>query len=151
MFIVIEERSAGAVVFYLVNLSPITPEYLLLHYEAGHWDFPKGQIELGEEELDTVRREVREETGIEEIEILPNFRQEIQYFYKKLGELVRKRVVFYIGRSRTKEVRLSYEHKGYAWLNYANAMRRLTFRTARSVLESAHQYILQVYKLKDTP
>ncbi|MCL7402352.1 MAG: NUDIX domain-containing protein [Thaumarchaeota archaeon] len=141
----LEQRSAGAVVFYL---SESVIEYLLLHYEAGHWDFPKGAIEEGENELDTVRREVWEETGINNIEIVKDFRKEIEYFYRKLGELVRKRVVFYLARSNTKEVRLSYEHRGYIWLDYPKAMRKLTFRTARNVLEAAHTYLAQLYNIK---
>lgn len=142
----IEERSAGAVVFYIADMSSISPEYLLLHYEAGHWDFPKGAIEQGESELDTVKREVWEETGISHIEIIQDFRKEIQYFYRKEGELVRKTVIFYLARSNTKEVRLSYEHKGYLWLDFPRAMRKLTFRTARNVLEAAHTHLMQYYK-----
>ncbi|MCX8192967.1 MAG: NUDIX domain-containing protein [Nitrososphaeria archaeon] len=144
----IEERSAGAVVFYISENLKI--EYLLLHYEAGHWDFPKGAIEVGENEVDTARREVWEETGIDNIEIIPNFRREIKYFYKKLGELVKKEVVFYLARSNTKEVRLSYEHKGYIWLEYPEAMRKLTFNTARNVLEAAHMYLTQLYKIRES-
>jgi len=141
----LEERSAGAVVFYL---SEGLIEYLLLHYEAGHWDFPKGAIEEGETELDTVRREVWEETGLDKIEIIKDFRKEIEYYYRKLGELVRKRVVFYLARSNVKDVRLSYEHKDYIWLDYPRAMRKLTLRTARNVLEAAHAYLTQLYKEK---
>ncbi|MEN2974675.1 MAG: NUDIX domain-containing protein [Candidatus Caldarchaeales archaeon] len=143
----IRERSAGAVVYHLSNLNTRI-EYLLLHYDAGHWDFPKGAIESGEHEIDTVRREVWEETGIDNVEIIPNFRKEITYFYKKLGELVRKEVIFYLARSATKEVRLSYEHKGYIWLEYPEAMRKLTFKTARNVLEAAHIYLTQLYKIR---
>ena len=141
----LRERSAGAVVFYL---GESLVEYLLLHYEAGHWDFPKGAIEPGEAEIDTVRREVREETGIGEIEIVPGFRKEIHYFYRKLGQLVRKSVVFYLARSPTKEVTLSYEHIGYLWLDYSRALRKLTFRTARETLKSAHEHLLRMYSLK---
>lgn len=144
----IEERSAGAVVFYLADAFCTTPEYLLLHYEAGHWDFPKGAIEQGENELDTVRREVWEETGISNVEIIRDFRKEIQYFYRKVGELVRKTVVFYLARSNTKEVKLSYEHIGYVWLEYSGAMRKLTFRTAKNVLEAAHTHLMQYYRTR---
>lgn len=139
----LQEISAGAVVFYLGDEA----EYLLLHYEAGHWDFPKGAIEPGESELDTVRREVWEETGIKDFEIIPGFRKKIQYFYRKSRQLVRKTVIFYLARSFTKDVTLSYEHVGYIWLGYEEALRRLTFKTARDTLREAHEFLFRKAQL----
>jgi len=36
-----------------------------LHRDEGAWSIPKGEVELGEEELDVARREFHEETGHE--------------------------------------------------------------------------------------
>ena len=141
------ERSAGAVLFY----RDLVIEYLLLRYGAGHWDFPKGEIEPGEGELETVRREVWEETGIRDIEIIPGFRKKIHYYYRKSGQLVRKTVVFYLARAPTKEVTLSYEHTGYVWLDYENALRRLTFKTAKETLREAHEFLIHTYNLRHSP
>jgi 8-oxo-dGTP pyrophosphatase MutT (NUDIX family) len=132
------EVSAGAIVYLSEGESP---EYLLLHYEAGHWDFPKGNIEEGEEELETVRREIREETGIEDLIFVEGFRRSIRYFYKRRGGVVLKEVIFYLARSHTKEVRLSYEHKGYVWLNFKEALDRLTFKNSRNLLEAAQEHL----------
>lgn len=137
----LREISAGAVLFYMDE----NIEYLLLHYEAGHWDFPKGAIEAGESELETVKREVWEETGIKEIEILPGFRKTIQYFYRKSKQLVRKTVIFYLARTFTREVTLSYEHVGYMWLDYENAMKKLTYKTAKDTLKEAHEFLIKNY------
>jgi bis(5'-nucleosidyl)-tetraphosphatase len=57
----VDERSAGAVVFYE---EPTGLQYLLLKYGAGHWDFPKGHIEKNENEMAAVLSEVKEDTGI---------------------------------------------------------------------------------------
>ena len=46
--------------------------YLLLQ-NAGRWDFAKGGMEKGESELETVVREVREETGLQTIRIVAGF------------------------------------------------------------------------------
>jgi bis(5'-nucleosidyl)-tetraphosphatase len=143
----LREVSAGATVFYLGSQI----EYLLLHYAAGHWDFPKGAIEPGESELDTVRREVWEETGIREIEIIPGFRKVIQYWYRKSGQLVQKTVIFYLARSFTKNVTLSYEHIGYVWLPYEGSLKRLTFKTAKETLREAHEYLLRNIHLLRQP
>ena len=48
------------------------PEFLLVHpggpwfvnKDAGFWTIPKGEVDEGEELIDTARREFREETGI---------------------------------------------------------------------------------------
>ena len=53
------ERSAGAIIFREEKRKIY---YLLLHYESGHWDFPKGHVEKEEKEKETVKREIREET-----------------------------------------------------------------------------------------
>lgn len=137
----LQEISAGAILFYMDK----NVEYLLLHYEAGHWDFPKGAIEIGESEIDTVKREVWEETGINDIEIIAGFRKTIHYFYRKSKQLVRKTVIFYLARTSTREVTLSYEHVGYMWLDYENAMKKLTFKTARDTLKDAHEFLIKNY------
>ena len=41
---------------------------MLLLRAYNYWDFPKGVVEPGEDPLATARREVREETGIDDLE-----------------------------------------------------------------------------------
>ncbi|GIU71641.1 MAG: diadenosine 5'5'''-P1,P4-tetraphosphate pyrophosphohydrolase [Candidatus Nitrosocaldaceae archaeon] len=132
-----EERSAGAVLFREDDIRL----YLLLHYQARHWDFPKGNIEEGEEELDTVRREVKEETGIDDIIIIDGFKRVSEYYYKRAGKLVHKQVVFYLAKTNQKEVRLSYEHIGYEWLPYKEAYDRLTFKNSKRILADAEEFL----------
>ena len=68
----IREKSAGAIIF---RKEENRAYYLLLHYPAGHWDFPKGNIENGEKEIDTAKREIYEETGIQDVEFIFGFRE----------------------------------------------------------------------------
>ena len=115
--------------------------YLLLHYEAGHWDFVKGNVEPNESERETVTRELREETGIVEAQFIDGFRERIEYFYKRQGATIHKEVVFFIVEALSEKVELSYEHVGYDWLDYANAIQRLTFSNAKSALQKAHEFL----------
>lgn len=136
----VDERSAGAVVFYLEGTEP---EYLLLHYTASHWDFPKGNIELGENERQAAIREIREETGITDVEFLEGFRMKIDYRYRHGRRLVEKEVVLFLARTRTRQVTLSHEHIGFAWRKFDDAMDQLTYRNAKNLLSAAKDYLRQ--------
>lgn len=134
--------SCGAVVYRKEDDAPV---YLLLQYTARHWDFPKGHMEAGETETGTTRREVLEETGIDDLLFIPEFRRTIRYAYRHRGGQVRKMVVYRVARTQVPRdaVRLSHEHIGFDWHPYEDALRRLTYKNARSVLEKAHQFILK--------
>lgn len=136
-----DERSAGAVVFYLEGRAE--PEYLLLHYTAGHWDFPKGNIEAGETEKQAATREIREETGITDVEFLDGFRMKIEYKYRHSRRLVQKEVVLFLARTRTRQVTLSHEHIGFAWRKFDDAMQQLTYRNAMNLLSAAKDHLQQ--------
>jgi 8-oxo-dGTP pyrophosphatase MutT (NUDIX family) len=134
----LEERSAGAGLFY-GNSS--NREYLILHYPSGHWDFPKGNIEPDETIRHTVRRETKEETGIGEIDVRDGFEKKIEYYYRRDGQMVHKVVVMLLAESKSKDVKISFEHKGFSWLHYPEALAKLTFRNAKSILKDAEDFL----------
>lgn len=136
----LEETSAGAIV---IHRSDGTVKYLILHYPAGHWDFPKGNVEKGESDLDAAIREISEETGLTDLKIINGFKKRIQYYYKRGDQLVKKTVTFYLAESKTKDVKLSYEHQGYIWLPIDEALAKVTYQNARNVLKEAHQFLTQ--------
>jgi len=141
------ERSAGAVIFKRKNGKIF---YLLLHYpgvshrsKKDYWDFPKGHIEKGEKEIETVKREVFEETGLKNIKILDGFKETIKYFFKWEGKTILKFVTFYLAETKEKEVKISFEHTGYEWLPFEKAVERLSFKNAKEILKKAHQFLKQ--------
>jgi bis(5'-nucleosidyl)-tetraphosphatase len=133
----LNEKSCGAVV-YIKNPNV---KYLLLQYEAGHWDFVKGNVETGENEQQTAVRELGEETGIADAKFINGFKETISYFYKRQGATVLKEVVFFLMETKTANIKLSFEHIGFIWLTYDDAMRRLTFKNARDVLQKANEFL----------
>ena len=143
----LREKSCGAVVF--IKKADAT-KYLLLDYEAGHWDFVKGNVEVNESEQETVIRELKEETSITEAQFIDGFREAITYFYRRQGETVRKEVVFFIMEAYTDKVELSFEHIGYTWLDYQHAMEKLTFKNSKDVLQKAHDFLKKNGIIKPT-
>ncbi len=135
---VTEEKSAGVILYRLDNDKVF---FLLLKYEAGHWGFPKGHIEQKESEIETLTRELAEETGIEDIEVVDAFRKTIEYFFKRGNKSVHKEVVYYLARTSQKDVVLSHEHVDYAWLEFDDAMERLTFKNSKNLLMAASDFL----------
>ncbi|MBI4380388.1 MAG: NUDIX domain-containing protein [candidate division NC10 bacterium] len=131
------EISAGMILF---RRTP-EPSYLLLHYESGHWDFPKGHIESGEDPEETAKRELQEETGISEIHLLDGYKQALRYFFRQKGIGIFKVVIFFLAETTQSEVTLSTEHVGFDWLPYDAALARLTFKNSRDLLIKANEHL----------
>ena len=136
----IDERSSGAVIFSN-NKEQDKTQFLLLHYASGHWDFPKGNIEDGEDEVQAAYREIFEETGIQNVHFLEGFRKKIQYYYRRGDILIQKEVIFYLAITNTKEITLSNEHIGYAWKDYMEAMNQLTYKSAKDLLKEVKIFL----------
>lgn len=133
------ERSCGVVLFFQPKDGP--REYLLLHYPTGHWDFAKGHVEKGEEDLATALREAKEETGLEGVEIVSEFRHRFDYRYRRQDQLIHKEVGWFLGRAPTKSVRLSHEHKGFRWLPFEQALEQVTYTNAKELLRKAEAHL----------
>ena len=134
----IEETSAGIVLFRKEGSKKL---FLLLHYPSGHWDFVKGKMEQGESTHQTAIREAQEETGITDITFVENFEEWIEYNFKYQGELVQKKVVFFLAETKTKEIKISHEHSGYTWMDYNSSMDKTTFDNAKIVLTKAQNLL----------
>ncbi len=139
-----EEHSAGAVVFYLNS----EPKYLILHYNEGHWDFPKGHIEEGEDALAAMIREVKEETGLD-VDVVFGFSERIDYYFRARYDnhrLKHKIVDYFLAKAPSADVELSHEHMGYEWLEYEHALGKITHANSRNVLKKAHMFLKSLTK-----
>lgn len=134
----IEETSAGVVLFRRKNSKIL---FLLLNYPSGHWDFVKGKMEEDETTHQTAIRETREETGITDIIFLDDFEEWIKYNFQYHGELVNKKVVFFLAETKTEQVIISHEHLDYTWADYETAMKKTTFDNAKSILTKSKELL----------
>jgi bis(5'-nucleosidyl)-tetraphosphatase len=134
-----KHKSVGVV---LRNSS--TNKYLVLHYPSGHWDYAKGHVEEGETEEQTLRRELKEETGITRITLIEGFKEAIKYHFKQDGNLIDKEVVFYLAETDEEDVKISYEHKDHNWLDYKDALEKVTFKNAKELLMKAEEVLNKI-------
>lgn len=138
------ERSAGVVI---VRDEKGVRHYLLLQYgkrKGGgfHWDFPKGHLEKGETTEAAIRREVAEETGITDLEFVAGFRETLRLFFRNPdGKTVLKFVAFRVVRTRMADVKLSFEHIGFVWLAFTEAVERVTFKNAKQLLMNVEAFL----------
>ena len=134
------ETSCGVV---LVNLGTV----LLLQYPQGHWDFPKGHVE--ETDVDhfaTTRRELCEETGIEDINFVEDFVERSEYTYRHKGKTHTKQVYWYLAETERITVELSHEHRGHMWLDWDQAEEQLTHDETKKILNNARIHMRSIGK-----
>ena len=129
-----KETSCGCIIFHEGKV--------LLVYEKRRdfWDFPKGHMESGETELDTARREVREEVGLE-VTIDESKRYTLSYIVRNE---IDKTVVLYAARPVTDSLTLQEsEIENARWCDPAEALELLTFAAWKDVLRQAlkNEYI----------
>jgi bis(5'-nucleosidyl)-tetraphosphatase len=117
--------------------------YLLLqHRDGGHWGFPKGRLERGEDDMAAARRELREETGISELIPVVGFSVRSDYPVTRNGRRLEKMVTYFLGEVGDSEaVRLSAEHVSAQWLDPAAARRTLTHEGSRGILDAAVAFL----------
>jgi 8-oxo-dGTP pyrophosphatase MutT (NUDIX family) len=112
-------RAAGAVVF---RRSERGIQLLLLRAYK-NWDFPKGLVEPGENELDAAKREVREETGLAELDYPygDEFKETLPYAGSKVAR-------YYLAETGAEKIDLPAspelgrpEHHEYRWVSFNEA------------------------------
>ncbi len=129
------ETSCGVV---LVNYDTV----LLLQYPQGHWDLPKGHVELEDGgHKTTAARELKEETNIEEIEFIDGFKEKTTYSFKIKGKKRIKQVFWFIAMTEEIKVKLSKEHQRYMWLNWHLAIDLVTHKETKGILTKAKKFL----------
>ncbi len=129
------EKTGGAVMF---TEKDGERRYLLIKNESGHIGFPKGHVDYGETILETAKREVREETGLELVQY-GDFREEYTYTTR---EKTVKTGVFFIGHYNYREPEIQADEILDDWLlPYEKALELLNFPEDRELLKHAEEYI----------
>ncbi|MDD4761830.1 MAG: NUDIX hydrolase [Candidatus Pacebacteria bacterium] len=87
-------------------------EVLILRHASGPWLLPGGRINKGENWMDALKREIKEETGINNFEI-KNILDVDSWFKEDGGKFS---VTFLIKVDENNIIKLGEEHKEYAFI-----------------------------------
>ena len=114
--------------------------YLIIKSTNGDVGFPKGHTEVGESEIVTATRELKEETNVE-VEVIHNFREQIEYPLKRIPQTI-KQSVYFLGRCISDEIVCqASEIKEARFLSYNDAISVLTFEETKRILSDAERFI----------
>ncbi len=138
---VINDKSIGIIVF---TFKKKQIKFLLIQHGAGHWAFAKGHADKGETEIQTAKRELLEETGIENIKLISDkiLLKDKYFFSGKNGELISKVVVYFIAEAADEKVKIDeYEIKDYKWCTKEEALKYLTHKETLTLINKAYKLI----------
>ncbi len=133
-----DEKSCGIITYREKDGERL---YLILKYPSGHFDFPKGHVEDGETEHETAIRELLEETGISDVEMVSGFRTQMDYKYWKDSNPSHKLVIYFLGKTEFEDIKISHEHHDSYWLNFEAAVEKATFDNAKNLLKEAENFL----------
>jgi 8-oxo-dGTP pyrophosphatase MutT (NUDIX family) len=141
------QKSAGAILYYKEGKEV---KFLLLKYPT-YWGFAKGIIEKDEQAEVTAKREVEEETGLKDFEIIPGFEHKQEWFFRYEGKLIRKHAIYYLFKIKLEnkdKVKLSHEHDDFAWVNLEDAFKKMRVKQNKEMLSKASKFIQEYEKQK---
>ena len=123
-----QPRAAGVVLFRRTGRGP----YFLLLRAYNNWDFPKGLVEPGEDQLTCAKRELKEETGLSGVDFPfgDEFKETLPYSGNKIAR-------YYLGETDEVAIELPVskelgrpEHHEYRWASFDEAEELLPPRLA---------------------
>jgi tRNA nucleotidyltransferase (CCA-adding enzyme) len=118
--------------------------FLVLLHKGTHmnWSFPKGHHEGNETPKETALRELHEETGITDIDLLDTPLIREQYEVTRKGEKHLKTNEYFIGIVKNKDVSIQEaEIQEYKWLTYAEALKLIGYSSRKESLAEAQKYL----------
>lgn len=129
------QKSVGAVILNEKN------EVLIMYSSRNkYWEFPKGKVEPGEKELDTLKREMYEETGIENFRLHPEFKAFLRYNFRVGKLLIKKIVVYYLFKTGA-EVKVSDEHTDFKWVPIEEVQEHLKHVNQHKLIKKVRTFL----------
>ncbi len=99
------------------------------------WDLPGGTVDEGEELSVATVREVEEETGIK----IQEARLDLVYADAAIREDLNVVWVFFVAKTTSGKVQLSFEHDKYEWVSIKNAINMFEYPLQRELLTHIYE------------
>ena len=117
-------------------------EILLIQDSKNRWTIPKGHIELGETARQTAIREVGEEAGLRNIELI-TWLGKIHFKYRRLDKLVLMTTQIYLIRALDAQERPTKEKwmNGIKWFKFADALDAIEYEDIEKLMLIAKKKI----------
>lgn len=131
----IKEKSCGAIIYEVRE----KVMFLILKQVHGHYTFSKGHVELGEDEVETAKREIKEEVNLDVL-IDTSFRR--VNTYSTSPEII-KDVVYFLAEPINHDILVQKsEVVSASWYSYNDALSILTYESDKILLKEAYDFIL---------
>ena len=124
---VVREPTAGGIIFRK-GKKPTDVEILLIQDAKNRWTIPKGHIEEGENAKSTAEREIREETGLQDMKVL-NWLGKINFRYRRQNSLVLMTTEIFLVRALGDTDKLKPEDwmNGIKWFPATEALDKIEY------------------------
>lgn len=138
---VVREPTAGGVV-YRHNPKTKQVEILLIQDAKDRWTIPKGHIEEGESARETAKREIGEETGLLEVDVL-NWLGKINFRYRRANSLVLMTTEIFLVKALGDTDALKPEDwmNGIKWFPAAEAVDKIEYEDIEKLILMAMKKI----------
>jgi 8-oxo-dGTP pyrophosphatase MutT (NUDIX family) len=123
---VVREPTAGGIVFRRAKSG--TVEILLIQDSKGRWTIPKGHIEEGETARQTAEREIREETGLQEMTV-QDWLGKINFRYRRGNSLVLMTTEIFLVKAKGDDSKVKPEKwmTSLGWLSANDALEKIEY------------------------
>lgn len=131
---VVREPTAGGIVFR-GNIQNNSLEILLIQDAKNRWTIPKGHIEDGESAKECAEREIREETGLQEMKVL-NWLGKINFRYRRQQSLVLMTTEIFLVQAQGDTDKLNPEEwmNGIKWFPAQEALDKIEYEDIGKII-----------------